>query len=117
MIGPLRCPACARWVRADAVGVVSLACEGSRCRKRWEAVRLPPGTTGVQLVALYGLDVARALYGALAAHAASDAVLRAWVIPIPSQAAYYVQRLPDVPEQSIGWHRASSILRALLGAA
>jgi hypothetical protein len=69
-------------------------------------------------VALYGADVASALHRAFCPNADGCSVdaLEAWVLPISPILPTYLQRLPDVPEHAIGWHRAGSMLRLLLGA-
>lgn len=116
-IGPLACLRCRRPSPDAAYGITRHVCSGSRCRAVWEAVRLPPGTTGAQLLELYGSDVARAIHGALCPESdgCSTDALAAWVLPIPSTVPTYLQRLPDTPEPLIGWHRADHMLRSLMG--
>lgn len=117
-IGSLHCLCCgASDHTRDAVGIMTLTCQGKRCRKRWLALRLPPGTTGAVLLELYGEDVTRAIHRAVCpdADGCSADALAAWVIPISSTAPQYLQRLPDIPEPLIGWHRADRMLRSLMG--
>lgn len=118
-VGPLACLVCGllEHTAKDAVGIVTLVCAGKRCRKRWVALRLPPGTTGRQLVELYGPTVARALHRAVCPESdgCSPEALAAWVLPISATAPAYLQRLPDTPEPLIGWHRADHMLRSLMG--
>jgi hypothetical protein len=117
-IGVLACPRCGRPDHTrDSFGIVTLHCTGKRCRVRWVALRLPPGSTGETLLHLYGEAVARAVHGALCpdADGCSQDALAAWVLPIPATIAYYLQRIPDTPEPLMGWHRADVMLRSLMG--
>jgi hypothetical protein len=118
-IGPLACPRCGQSDHTRAsYGIVQLHCTGKRCRVRWVALRLPPGVTGETLLDLYGEAVARAVHGALCpdADGCSQDALAAWVLPIPTTAPYYLQRIPDTPEPLMGWMRADHMLRSLMGA-
>jgi hypothetical protein len=117
-VGPLACMHCgAPDHTRDAVGLLTLTCSGKRCRKRWLALRLPPGTTGAVLLELYGEDVARAIHRAVCpdADGCSRDALEAWILPISATIAQYLQRLPDIPEPLIGWYRADRMLRSLMG--
>jgi hypothetical protein len=117
-VGPLFCMHCGKPDHTrDAVGIVTLTCSSKVCRKRWLALRLPPGTTGAQLLELYGEAVARAIHRAVCPQhdPCSVDALTAWVLPISPTIAQYLQRMPDVPEPLIGWHRADRMLRSLMG--
>jgi hypothetical protein len=115
-IGALACMRCGRRDHTrDSFGVMTLSCGGARCRVRWVALRLPPGSTGQQLLDLYGEDVARAFHGLLCPESdgCSQDALSAWTLPIPTTDAQYLQRLSDSPEPAMGWHRAHTLLAAL----
>ena len=120
-IGALRCLVCGQLAHhtPDAVGILTVVCEGKRCRKRRLAVRLPPGTTGAVLVELYGAEVADALHRALCpeSDACSVDALEAWVLPISASCAVYLQRMPDTPEPTIGWARAQAMIHSLMRSA
>lgn len=117
-IGPLACMRCGRKQHREFYGIERLPCDGKQCRASWLALRLPPGTTGQQIVELYGEAVADALHRAVCPNAdgCSQDALRAWILPIPSTGGTYLQRLPDTPEPLVGWLRADSMLRSLMGA-
>jgi hypothetical protein len=117
-IGGLCCLHCGRRDHTrSAVGILHLTCTGKACRKPWVALRLPPGTTGAQILELYGELVARAIHRAVCpdADGCSSDALAAWVLPISATDPVYLQRLPDVPEPVVGWHKAGSMLRSLMG--
>src|SRR5881398_2417051 len=92
-VGPLSCMHCgAPDHTRDVVGLLTLTCSGKRCRKRWLALRLPPGTTGAVLLELYAEDVTRAIHKAVCpdADGCSNDALAAWILPISATAAAYL---------------------------
>jgi hypothetical protein len=120
VVGPLACPRCGRADRThlSSIGILRLACDGTHCRAGWEAVRLPPGATGQQLIDAYGLDVARAVILALRPHddAMSDDALALAPVPLADPLVpQYLHRMPDTPEPPMGWRRAAGILHSIMG--
>lgn len=104
-VGPLACPRCGKRVEhQDGYGVQRLTCGGKVCRRSWEAVRLPPGTTATQLEAVFGRDMALAM---------SERWAQDGTIAVDATEPTYAQRSPDTPEPLMGWHRASAILFSL----